>query len=68
MVGAGDGKTGGEGESSPAITGIDRVALLAVLLALRAKVWGMLCVGGVLPYLLTRDSMSSSCSVSGVGR
>ena len=67
MVGAGDSETGGEGESSPAITGIDRVVWFAVLLALRAEVWGMLRMGGVPPYSSTRDSESSSCSVSGIG-
>ena len=67
MVGARDGETGGEGESSPTITGIDRVVWLAVLLALQAEVWGMLRVGGVPPYSSTRDSESSSCSVSGIG-
>jgi len=67
MVGAGDGETGGEGESSPAITGIGRMEGPIVLLALRAEVWGLPCMRGVAPYSLTRDSVSSSCCVSRVG-
>jgi len=37
LAGAGDGEMGGDGESSPAITGIDKVGFPMVLLGLRAE-------------------------------
>jgi len=55
---------GGDGESSPAITGIDKVGFPMVLLGLRAEGGGPFCVGsvgGVTLYSSTRDSMFSSC-------
>jgi len=65
MVGVGDGETRGEGDSSSAIFGMDREGVLMVLLILRAEVWVVFHVGGVTLYLSTRESVSSSCGVSG---
>ena len=65
MDGAGDGEMGGEGESSPAITGSGRIEWPDVLLVLQAEVGSALWVRGVAPYSSTRDSVSSSCCVSG---
>ena len=65
IVGAGDGEMGGDGESSPTIVGIGSAGGPAVLLALRMDVWAAFRVGGVPPYSSTRDSVSSSCGVSG---
>ena len=46
LVGAGDGEMGGEGESSPKITGIDRRGGPAVLLALQGGGGAALCACG----------------------
>jgi len=62
--GWGRGDWGG-GDSSSAIFGMDREGVLMVLLMLRAEVWVVFCAGGVTPYSSTRESVSSSCGVSG---
>lgn len=64
MVGAGDGETGGDGDSSPMIAGIGMGGGITVLFGLRAEVSAVLRAEGVVPYSSTRDTRSSSCCVS----
>jgi len=60
IVGAGDGKMGGDRESSPMIVGIGSAGGPAVLLVLQMDVWAVFHVGGgVPPYLLTRVLQST---------
>ena len=68
MVGAGDGEMGGDGESSPFITGMDRRGGPMVWLVVWMEGWAMFRVlgaGRVVPVISVVDSVSSSYCGSG---
>jgi hypothetical protein len=61
MVGAGDGKMGGEGESSLIIAGIGKEGGTMVLFCLQMEVSTVLHVEGVVSYSSIWDAKSLSC-------